>query len=82
MTNAKAEAPMETPTLMEINPLEWLINPLEWSSNGSSNPNGNQPIRMTNAKAEAPILWSPGTKSQLIGKYPDATKNWGQEKKG
>ena len=30
---------------------------------------------MTNAKAEAPVLWSPGTKSQLIGKDPDATKN-------
>ena len=29
-------------------------------------------IRSTDAKAEAPILWSPDVKSQLIGKDPDA----------
>ena len=29
---------------------------------------------MTDAKAEAPILWPPDMKSQLIGKYPDAGK--------
>ena len=28
----------------------------------------------TDAKAEGPILWSPDTKSQLIGKYSDAGK--------
>ena len=32
--------------------------------------------------AKAPILWSPNAKSQLIGKYLDAEKNWGQEEKG
>ena len=37
---------------------------------------------MTNAKAEAPILLPPGAKSQLIGKYPDAGKGWGQEENG
>ena len=26
------------------------------------------------------ILWSPDVKSQLIGKDPDAGKDWGQEK--
>ena len=31
---------------------------------------------------EAPILWSPAVKSQLIGKDPDAGKDWGQEEKG
>ena len=44
---------------------------------------GNQPwmfIRRTNA--EAPILWPPDSKSWLIGKDPDAGKDWGQEKKG
>ena len=30
--------------------------------------------------AEAPILWSPDAKSQLIGKHPDAGKDWEQEK--
>ena len=39
-------------------------------------------IRRTEAEAEAPILWPPDAKSQLIGKDPDAGKDWGQEKKG
>ena len=32
----------------------------------------------TDAEAEAPILWPPDAKSQLIGKGPDAGKDWGQ----
>ena len=32
--------------------------------------------------AEAPILWPPDVKSQLMGKDPDAGKDWGQEEKG
>ena len=36
----------------------------------------------TDAEAEAPILWSPGGKSQLSGKDPGARKDWGQEQKG
>ena len=35
-------------------------------------------IRRTDA--EAPILWPPDVNSQLIGKDPDARKDWGQEK--
>ena len=35
----------------------------------------------TNAETEAPILWLPYVKSQLIGKDPDAGKDWGQEEK-
>ena len=31
---------------------------------------------------EAPILWPPNAKSQLIGKDPDAGKDRGQEEKG
>ena len=44
---------------------------------------GNQPwifIGRTDAKAEAPILWPPDSKSQLIGKDPDTGKDWRQEK--
>ena len=33
------------------------------------------------ADAEAPILWPPDAKNQLIGKDPDAGKDCGQEKK-
>ena len=37
-------------------------------------------IGKTDAKAETPILWPPDVKSWLIGKDPDAGKDWGQEK--
>ena len=33
-------------------------------------------------EAETPILWLPDAKSWLIGKDPDAGKDWGQEEKG
>ena len=36
----------------------------------------------TDVEAEAPILWPPDAKSWLIGKDPDAGKDWGQEEKG
>ena len=39
-------------------------------------------IGRTDAKAETPILWSPHAKSWLIGKDPDAGRDWGQEEKG
>ena len=42
------------------------------------NPKGNQPwifIWKTDAEAEAPILWPPDMKRQLIGKDPDAGKD-------
>ena len=53
--------------------------------NKAVNPKGNQPcifIGRTDTEAEAPILWPPDAKSQLIGKDPDAGKDWGQEEKG
>ena len=39
-------------------------------------------IGRTDAEAETPILWPPDMKSWLIGKGPDAGKDWGQEEKG
>ena len=59
-----------------------LESPLACKEIKSVNPKGNQPwifIGKTGAKAEAPVLWPPDSKSQLIGKDPDAGKNWGQE---
>ena len=38
-------------------------------------------IGRTDAEAETPILWPPHAKSWLIGKDPDAGRDWGQEKK-
>ena len=39
-------------------------------------------IGKTDVEAETPILWPPDAKSWLIGKDPDAGKNWGKEQKG
>ena len=36
----------------------------------------------TDAEAETLILWPPQAKSWLIGKDPDAGRDWGQEEKG
>ena len=47
------------------------------------NSKGNQPwifIGRTDAEAETPILWQPNVKSRLIGKDPDAEKDWRQKK--
>ena len=33
-------------------------------------------------EAETPILWPPDAKNQLIGKDPDAGKDWRQKEKG
>ena len=47
------------------------------------NSKGNQPLVFTGrTDSEAPILWPPDAKSQLIAKDPDAGKDWGQEEKG
>ena len=46
------------------------------------NPIGDHPwifIGGTDAKAETPILWPPDAKNWLIGKDPDAGKDWRQE---
>ena len=36
----------------------------------------------TDAEPETPILWPPDGKNWLIGKDPDAGKDWSQEEKG
>ena len=59
------------------------LNPLDSKEIKPVNPKGNQPwifTGRTEAEAEVPILW-PDAKSQLLGKDPDAGKDWGQEKK-
>ena len=48
------------------------------------NPKGSQPwifIGKTGAETEAQ-LWPTDVKNQLLGKEPDAGKDWGQEEKG
>ena len=47
------------------------------------NPRGNQPWIFTGlTDAEAPKLWPPDAKSQLIGKDSDAGKDWRQRRRG
>ena len=47
------------------------------------NPKGNQPWTfLGRTDAEALILWPPDVKIWLIGKEPDAGKDWRQEEKG
>ena len=57
-----------------------LESPLDCQEIKPVNPQGNQSwifIRRTDAEAETLILWSPDVKSWLIGKDPDAGKDWG-----
>ena len=58
-------------------PLDCEIKPVD--------PKGNQSwifIGRTDAKVEASILWPPDARNWLIGKDPDAGKDWRQEEKG
>ena len=57
--------------------------PLDCKEIKSVNPKGNQSwIFIRRTDVEAPILWLPDAKSQLIRKDPDAGKDWRQEEKG
>ena len=61
-----------------------LKSPLDSEEIKTVNPEGNQSwifTGRTDAEAEAPILWPLDVKSQLIGKDPDAGKDWEQEEK-
>ena len=61
-----------------------LESPLDSKGIKPVNPKGNQSwifIARTDAEAEPPILW-PNGKSRLIGKDPDARKDWRWEEKG
>ena len=61
-----------------------LLSPLDSKEIQPAHPKGNQSwvfIGSTDAEAETPIRWPPDVKSWLIGKDPDAWKDWGQEEK-
>ena len=54
------------------------LNPLDCKEIKSVNPKENQSLIVTgriDAEAEAPVLWPPAAKSQLIGKDPNAGKD-------
>jgi len=59
--------------------LKILESPLDWEEIQPVHPKGNQSwifTGRTNAEAEMPILWPPHAKNWLIGKDPDAGKDW------
>ena len=62
-----------------------LESPLDCKEIQPVHPKENQSwifIGRTDAEAETPILWPLDVKSWLVGKDPDAGKDWGQEEKG
>ena len=62
-----------------------LESPLDCKEIQPVHPKGNQFwifIGMTDAEAETPILWPFDEKNWLIGKDPDAGKDWSGEEKG
>ena len=62
-----------------------LESPLDGKEIQPVHPKGNQSwicIGKTDAEAETPILWPSDAKSWLIGKDPDAGKDWREEEKG
>ena len=59
-----------------------LESPLDRKEMKPVNPKGNQSwifIGRSDAAGEAPILWPPDVMSQLVGKDPDAGKDWKQK---
>ena len=62
-----------------------LESPLDCKEIQPVHPKGDQSwvfLGRTDAEAETPVLWPPHVKSWLIGKDPDAGRDWGQEEKG
>ena len=62
-----------------------LESPLDCKEIQPVNPKENQSwifTGRTDAEAETPIHWPPNEKNRLIGKDPDAGKDWRQEEKG
>ena len=73
--------------LMLLNPDvgESLESPLDCKEIQPVIPKGNQSwifVGRTDVEAETPILWPPDAKNWLIGKDPDAGKDWIWEEKG
>ena len=76
---------LSTEELMLLNCVleKTLESPLDCKEIQPVHPKGDQSwvfIGRTDAEAETPIPWPPDVKSWLIGKDPDAGRDWGQEK--
>ena len=83
-TTKKAES-TEALMLLNCGMEKTLQSPLDCKEIQPVYPKGDQSwifIGRIDAEAETLILWPPDTKSWLIGKGPDAGKDWRQEEKG
>ena len=73
MKRLSAEESMPLNSVLE----KTLQSPLDCKEIKPVNPKGNWPwIIIKRTYTEAPILWPPDEESQLIGKDPDAVKDW------
>ena len=62
-----------------------LESPLDCKEIQPVNPTRNDSwifIRRNDAETETPVFWPPDVENQLIGKDPDAEKDWRLEEKG
>ena len=62
-----------------------LESPLDCKEIQSAHSKGDQSrvfTGRTDVEVETPVLWPPHVKSWVIGKDPDAGRDWGQEEKG
>ena len=74
------QQPRRIPFYYLINP--WLLDCKEIQPVHSKGDKSWVFFGRNDAKAETPVLWPPLVKSWLIGKDPDAGRDWGQEEKG
>ena len=85
----------ESWTIRKAEPKNWcsrtvvlektLESPLDCQEIKPVHPKGNQPwifIGRTDAEIDTPVLWPHDVKNWLIGKDPDAGKDWSQNEKG
>ena len=75
----------ERPLYLQQLPHETLQSPLDYKEIQPVHSEGDQPwdfFGRNDAKAETPVLWPPHAESWLIGKDPDAGRDWGHEEKG
>ena len=60
-----------------------LTSPLDSKEIQPVHPKGDQPwMFIGRTDAEAPVLWPPDAKSQLVGKDPSAGKDWRKQRRG
>ena len=85
MGELNVKVAMSARKVNQVNMEKTLESPLDCKEIQPVHSEGDQSwvfIGRTDAKAETPVFWPPHAKSWLIGKDPDAGRDWGQEEKG